>query len=50
MLAAILTFSHTAEAYRKIFDIVFNSYKEDKLANSVSGNDRHECKFYDSLD
>ena len=50
MLAAIPGFSRTAEACRKKFETVFKSYKEDKLANSVSGNDRHECKFYDSLD
>ena len=49
MLAAIPGFSRTTERYRKKFDI-FKFYKEDKLANSISGNNRHECKFYDSLD
>jgi len=50
MLVAILGFSRTAEACQKKFEIVFKSYKEDKLANSVLGNDKYECKFYDSLD
>jgi hypothetical protein len=50
MIVAIPGFSRTAEACRKKFETVFKQYKEDKLANSVSGNDRHECKFYDSID
>jgi hypothetical protein len=50
MLVAIPGFSHIAEACRKKFEMVFKSYKEDKLVNSISGNDRHECKFYNSLD
>ena len=28
----------------------FKSYKKDKIANLDLKNDRHECKFYDSLD
>lgn len=47
---AIPGFSRTAEACRKKFEMVFKQYKEDKLANSISGNGRHECKFYDSID
>ena len=43
-------FSRTVEAYQKKFEIFFKSYKENKLVNSISGNDKHECKFYDSLD
>ena len=50
MLAAIPGFSHTAQGCRKKFENIFKSYKEDKLANSISENNRHECKFYDSLD
>jgi hypothetical protein len=50
MLVAIPGFSHIAEACRKKFEMVFKSYKEDKLVNSISRNDRHECKFYNSLD
>ena len=46
---AISRFSRTAEACRKKFKTVFKQYKEDKLANSISGNDWHECKFYDSI-
>jgi len=29
---------------------IFVSYKEDKLANGISGNNRQESKFYDALD
>ena len=50
MLATIPGFSHTTEGCRKKFEKIFKSYKEDKLANSISGKNRHECKFYDSLD
>ena len=30
--------------------MIFKKYKEDKLANLISGNDRHECKFFYSID
>ena len=50
MLAAIPGFSRTIEGCRKKFENIFKSYKEEKLANSISGNNTHECKFYDSLD
>ena len=50
MIVAIPEFSRMAEACQKKFEMVFKPYKEDKLANSVLGNDRHECKFYDSID
>ena len=29
---------------------MYKLYKEDKLANGISGLDRHACKFYDSFD
>jgi hypothetical protein len=50
MIVAILGFSRTAETCQKKFETVFKQYKEDKLTNSISGNDRHECKFYDLID
>ena len=50
MLAAIPGFFCIVEACRKKSQTVFKSYKENKLANLVSENNRHECKFYDSLD
>ena len=50
MLAIIPRFSRIAEGCRKKFENIFKSYKKDKLANSISGNNKHECKFYDSLD
>jgi hypothetical protein len=43
MLAAIPGFSRTAEACWKKFEIVFKWYKEDKLANSILGNDSIDC-------
>ena len=45
---AIPGFSRMAKACRKKFKSDFKQYKEDKLANSILGNDRHECMFYDS--
>ena len=50
MLAAIPGFSRTTKGCRKKFENIFRSYKEDKLANSICGNNKHECKFYDPLD
>ena len=47
MIAASPGFSRTAEGCRKNFENIFKSYK---LANSISRNNKHECKFYDSLD
>ena len=31
-------------------NFLFKQYKKDKLSNGVSTENRHECKFYDSLD
>ena len=42
--------NQTAEACKKKFNNLYKLYKEDKLANGISGSDRHACKFYDSFD
>ena len=43
-------FNRTAQACHKKFNQIFASYKKDKLANGISGNNRQESKFYDALD
>ena len=43
-------FNRTAQACRKKFNQIFVSYKENKLANGISGNNRQESKFFDALD
>jgi len=32
------------------FNAIYKQYKDDKIADEISGNDRHECPFYDALD
>ena len=29
---------------------MYKAYKDDKQANNISGESRHTCKFYDSMD
>jgi hypothetical protein len=31
------------------FNAIYKQYKNDKIANGISGNDRHECPSYDAL-
>ncbi len=50
MLATLLGFSRTAIVYKWKFNEIFKQYKNDKIANGISSNDRHECPFYDALD
>ena len=42
-------FTHGRGMSKEIQD-GFKQYKEDNLANLISRNDRHECKFHDSID
>ncbi len=30
--------------------MLFKQYKIDKLANNILGEEKHECKFYESID
>ncbi len=50
MVVMLPKFNRTAVACRKKFKTIFDAYKEDKLANGISGNNRQEGKFYDALD
>jgi hypothetical protein len=50
MVVMLPNFNRTATACRKKFTQVFASYKEDKLANGISGNNRQESKFYEAMD
>jgi hypothetical protein len=50
MIVVIPRFSRTTEVCRKKFETFFKQYKEEKFANSIPGNDRHKCKFYDAID
>lgn len=50
LLALIPGLNRSTEACKKKFNNVFKQYKVDKMANIVSGEGRHECKFYDSID
>jgi len=50
MLVSIPGFSKTSIAYKHKFNPIYKQYKEDKIANEISSNDRHECPFYDALD
>jgi hypothetical protein len=50
MVVMLPKFNRTAMACRKKFKTIFDAYKEDKMANGISGNNRQESKFYDALD
>jgi hypothetical protein len=50
LLAHILTLKKSPVAIKKKFNNLFKAYKEDKLANNVSGESRHECKYYDQFE
>ena len=50
MVMMLPKFNRTAIACRKKFKAIFDAYKEDKMANGISGNNRHESKFYEALD
>jgi len=50
MVVMLSKFNRTVQACRKKFMQIFASYKEDKLADGILGNNRQESKFYDALD
>ena len=43
-------FNQSATACRKKHENLFKAYKEDKMANGISGNARHESKFFDAME
>jgi hypothetical protein len=50
MLVSILEFSRISIAYKQEFNAIYKQYKDDKIAIGISGNNYHECPFYDALD
>jgi hypothetical protein len=50
MLVSILGFWKTPIACKHKFNPIYKQYKDDKIANEISSNDRDECPFYDALD
>ncbi|KAG0572580.1 hypothetical protein KC19_VG107200 [Ceratodon purpureus] len=50
LLCLIPNFKKTQKACKNKFLDVLKTYKEDKQANSISGESRHTCKFYDAMD
>jgi len=47
LLSQIPALKKSSLAIKKKFNNLFKIYKEDKLANNISGESRHECKYYD---
>ena len=50
MVVMLPKFNRSATACRKKHENLFKAYKEDKMANGISGNARHESKFFDAMD
>ncbi|KAJ7548450.1 hypothetical protein O6H91_07G012700 [Diphasiastrum complanatum] len=51
LCAACSDFDKDVEACRKKWRTIYKEYKEDKLANKVSGNGRsNKCKYFDIVD
>jgi hypothetical protein len=50
MVVILPKFNRTNEACQKKFEKIFKAYKDNKMANGISGNDCHERKFYDAMD
>jgi len=50
LIAIIFGLNQMAEACKKKFNSLYKVYKEEKLANGISGSNHQVCKFYDSFD
>lgn len=50
MVALICGFTQTVVACKKKFNAIYKQYKEDKIAIGILGNDRHECRFCESME
>jgi hypothetical protein len=50
LLSQIPTLKKSPVAVKKKFNNMFKAYKENKLANNVSGESRHDCKYYDQFE
>ena len=50
MVVMLPKFNRSAIACRKKHENLFKVYKENKMANGISGNAHHESKFFDAMD
>jgi hypothetical protein len=50
MVSSIPRFKKSVVACKRKFNTLYKQYKEDKIANNISGNDHHDCRFFESLD
>ena len=50
MVVMLPKFNRSATACRKKHENLFKAHKEDKMANGILGNARHESKFFDAMD
>jgi hypothetical protein len=48
MLVTLLGFSRIPITCNQKFNAIYKQYKDDKIANGISGYDRHEYPFYDA--
>ena len=46
----VFSCSETPKVCKSKFSEIFKAYKDDKQMNSISGEARHTCKFYDVMD
>jgi hypothetical protein len=49
-VGTFLSFSKIPIVCKWKFNAIYKQYKDDKITNGISGNDRYECPFYDALD
>jgi hypothetical protein len=49
MVSSIPGFKKSAMECKHKLNTLYKQYREDKVANNILGNDRHDCKFYKSL-
>jgi hypothetical protein len=50
MVVIIPIFTKTIETCKKKFNLLFKQYMTNKLTSSISREEMHECKFYESID
>ena len=50
MVAMLPNLNQLATACRKKHENLFKAHKKDKTTNGISGNARHESKFFDAID
>ena len=50
MVVMLPKFNQSTTTCRKKHENLFKAYKEDKMTNGISGNARHESKFFNIMD